>query len=113
VDDNVIDLPGAPYRAPSRFSKTGRHSGYSWGKHVEVSLNRLFLIFILALNLTSCAAPARFAWTKAGVSAYDTDSALAECRYQVGLSKVGPYQEPHVVNQCMMGKGFRYERVSR
>ena len=47
-------------------------------------------------------------WRKAGVSREDATTALSECKYQVGLSKVSQDQQREIIANCMQGKGYRW-----
>jgi hypothetical protein len=69
--------------------------------------HRLFAGFLLLVVLAGCAAP-RSAWRKEGVSSDATQTALSECRYQIGLSKIPADQQQSLLTQCMQGKGFRW-----
>lgn len=48
-------------------------------------------------------------WKKAGVSHDDSESALSECKYQVGLNKVAKSEQKELVKDCMQSKGFRWK----
>lgn len=47
-------------------------------------------------------------WRKAGITPYDANSALAKCRYDIGLAKVNQNEKAEMIQDCMMAQGFRY-----
>lgn len=48
------------------------------------------------------------AWRKESVSTDGTRSALAECKYQVGLNKIAEEKQNELISNCMEGKGYRW-----
>lgn len=60
-----------------------------------------------AAFVAGCASP-QPTWRKEGVAAEGARSALAECKYQVGLNKVPEDKQKDLINNCMEGKGFRW-----
>lgn len=62
---------------------------------------------LLAVLLIGACASTKAAWYKAGVSSDETKSALAECKYQVGLNKIGDEKAKDLIQDCMESKGFR------
>jgi len=65
-----------------------------------------FTSTIILLGVIGCDAPKQ--WNKAGVGRHDTDSALADCRYNVGKSNVASERERQLITDCMQGKGYRF-----
>jgi hypothetical protein len=67
-------------------------------------------VVVLAVSYTAfiagCASP-QPSWRKEGVAAEGARSALAECKYQVGLNKVAEDKQRELITNCMEGKGFR------
>lgn len=61
----------------------------------------------ILLTLAACASSPKPFWAKPNVSADDTYTELSECRYQVGLAKIGKSDREMMVAHCMRGKGFR------
>ncbi|THJ36229.1 hypothetical protein E8K88_02565 [Lampropedia aestuarii] len=61
----------------------------------------------IALLVSACSSP-QPTWRKASVTPDDTKSALAQCKYDVGLSKVAEAKEQELVRSCMESKGFRW-----
>lgn len=59
-----------------------------------------------AIAIVGCAGP-QPTWRKEGVAAEGARSALAECKYQVGLNKIPEDKQRVLINNCMEGKGFR------
>ena len=57
--------------------------------------------------IAGCAGP-QPSWRKEGVSADGTRSALAECKYQVGLNKIAEEKQKGLIANCMEGKGYRW-----
>lgn len=62
-------------------------------------------VVLITLVLTACASPT---WNKSGVSQYETQNQLSQCRYEMGLAKVDQKEREVLLNQCMKSKGFRY-----
>lgn len=58
-----------------------------------------------AAFVAGCAGPN---WRKEGIAAEGVRSAIAECRYQIGLNKVPEEKQKALINDCMEGKGFRW-----
>ena len=56
------------------------------------------------LGMSSCAAPA--GWHKEGVSEYDTENALAQCKYEKGKDHV---DDAEFVTNCMKRQGYRWK----
>jgi hypothetical protein len=66
-----------------------------------------FFALCVSLFLTGCASsPAT--WQQSGVSPYDMQSALSECKYQIGLKDVPSSKEKELVAYCMESKGYRW-----
>jgi len=68
-------------------------------------------VVVLAVSavafLAGCASP-QPSWRKEGIAADGARSALAECKYQVGLNKVAEDKQRELISNCMEGKGFRW-----
>tara|TARA_R110000787_G_scaffold98207_1_gene202123 strand:+ start:1214 stop:1441 length:228 start_codon:yes stop_codon:yes gene_type:complete len=69
----------------------------------------IYSTILSAALLTACATP-QPTWKKSGVTLDDTQTALAECRYQVKLNKIADSEQEHVIADCMESKGFRWRR---
>lgn len=65
-----------------------------------------FAVTSLALTLSSCASTP--SWHKSGVNAYDTQTALSDCRYTVGMNKVDKVEKEQLIRDCMQARGFRW-----
>ena len=61
------------------------------------------------VSIAGCASP-QLSWRKEGVAAEGARSALAECKYQVGLNKVAEDKQRDLISNCMEGKGFRWRQ---
>jgi hypothetical protein len=87
---------------------------YTEKKYQEfILLKKLSIVISLgALFLTGCAAPAKFDWTKEGVSKHDKETSLAECSYQIKLSKSSAADQAELLKLCMQGKGYRVRQVN-
>ena len=57
------------------------------------------------LVMSSCAATA--GWHKEGVSDYDRDNALAQCKYEKSKDHV---DDGDFVSNCMMRQGYRWQQ---
>jgi hypothetical protein len=66
----------------------------------------------IALTMSACATPARYAYVKEGISAHQQTDALSECQYQIKLNKTPAAEQPELLKLCMQGKGFRLKRVN-
>ena len=66
----------------------------------------------MALLLTACASPVRYAWVKEGASAHATESDLSKCNYQIKLQKAPALEQEELRALCMKGEGYRLKRVS-
>lgn len=67
---------------------------------------KLGILLIIAIFIQACSvAPA---WRKSDVNKHDTETALAACRYEVGLKQIPTSQRGQLVTDCMAAKGFRY-----
>lgn len=65
-------------------------------------------ITIAVVMLVAACATQRPSWHKSGVSPDDAQSALAQCKYDVGMNKVADQKEATLVQSCMESKGFRW-----
>ncbi len=76
-------------------------------------ISGLVLVVMIAAMIVGCSAKPHF-WYKEGVLPEDAHTALAECKYQVGLSGVSRDQQEGPVAECMQNKGFKLysERTS-
>jgi hypothetical protein len=70
-------------------------------------VNSILASMLVASFLAGCAAPPEKAWKKPGVSRHDSESAISECRYQLGVKKVAISEKNQLMKDCMQGKGFR------
>ncbi|MBA2780592.1 hypothetical protein [Billgrantia kenyensis] len=71
---------------------------------------RSALLCSVAILVSACAAPKQPYWYKEGVSAEDTRSAYAECRYEIGMSDKTQAEGQQLLNYCMERHGFRLRR---
>ncbi|MCL2076670.1 MAG: hypothetical protein FWH15_09615 [Betaproteobacteria bacterium] len=62
--------------------------------------------FFAAAFITGCFG-SQPTWRKEGVSAEDAHSALAKCKYEVGLNKIPKESQQELIENCMEGQGFR------
>lgn len=69
---------------------------------------RILLPVAAALLLGACVTPPQPTWNKSGVTADDAHSVLAQCQYDIGLSKVDAEKEKQLIGHCMEAKGFRW-----
>lgn len=58
----------------------------------------------LCLGMTSCATAA--GWHKPGISEYDTENALAQCKYEKSKEHV---EDAEFVTNCLKRQGFRWQ----
>lgn len=70
---------------------------------------KLVAVLAAAAVLSACAT-SQPAWHKRGVTQQDTESALAECHYKVAMNKIAEKQQGQLVEDCMRGQGFRWQR---
>jgi hypothetical protein len=75
-------------------------------------LQKICVVFGLALLLTACAAPPRYEYTKEGASDHEKINSISECQYQIRLNKTPPAEINELNHLCMQGKGFRIRRVN-
>jgi hypothetical protein len=73
--------------------------------------NIYFAILLIAGLLIACATPAKFDFVKEGATAFDAESTISECRFQIALNKFSPSAQAQMLLLCMQAKGFRYRRV--
>ncbi|MBD3895450.1 hypothetical protein IEI94_06250 [Halomonas sp. ML-15] len=71
------------------------------------SLLRSILLVAVALLVSACATPKPPTWQKEGVSAEETRTAYAECRYEIGMSDKTQAEGQQLLNYCMERHGFR------
>lgn len=64
---------------------------------------------VVVVALSGCVMPPQPSWVKSNVSPNDSETALAQCKYQVGMNKVDATTAPDLIKECMEGKGFRWE----
>lgn len=64
-------------------------------------------LWLAPLLLCACVMP-RQAWHKDGVNPHDTDTALAQCRYEIGVSPASAEREKPLLADCMQARGFRW-----
>lgn len=64
------------------------------------------LLALATFTMSGCSSTPR-EWYKEGIQPDDTQTALSECRYQVGLNKIPKGEQEELVKNCMEGKGFR------
>jgi hypothetical protein len=69
-------------------------------------VQKRWAVVALACVLAGCASPKN--WQKEEISYEGAKSALAECKYQIGLNKVPSGDREELVVHCMEGKGFRW-----
>ncbi|WNL39248.1 hypothetical protein RN347_01455 [Halomonas sp. PAMB 3264] len=64
----------------------------------------------LVIILSGCATPSKPHWYKEGVDKEITRSALAECRYEIGMRDLSAQKEQEMLRYCMERNGFRLRR---
>lgn len=69
--------------------------------------SRILFVVSVAAVIAGCAGP-QPSWRKEGVAADGARSALAECKYQVGLNKIAEEKQKELIANCMEGKGYRW-----
>ncbi|MGM0703340.1 MAG: hypothetical protein ACQEUG_13185 [Pseudomonadota bacterium] len=74
------------------------------------SLMRSTLLVAVALLVSACATPKPPSWQKEGVSAEETRTVYAECRYEIGMSDKTQAEKHQLLNYCMERHGFRLRR---
>lgn len=64
-------------------------------------------LWLAPLLLGACVMPQE-AWRKDGVNPHDTDTALAQCRYEIGMNPTSAERERQLLVDCMQARGFRW-----
>lgn len=75
-------------------------------------MQKISIVFGLAVLLSACAAPPRYDYVKEGASAHEKTNATSECQYQIRLNKTPQAEANDLTKLCMQGKGFRIKRVN-
>lgn len=75
-------------------------------------MQKISIVFSLAVLLSACAAPPLYDYVKEGASNHDKTNATSECKYQIRLNKMPPAEAFDLTKLCMQGKGFRIKRVN-
>jgi len=76
-----------------------------------VKMKKIIFVAAVALFLSACASPARYAWVKEGASDHQRTNDISECTYQVRLNKTPTAEQKELLSLCMQGKGYRVKRV--
>lgn len=69
---------------------------------------RISALIVTSLTLTLSGCASTPAWHKSGVNKYDTQTALSDCRYSVGMNKVDKNEKDQLIRDCMQARGFRW-----
>jgi hypothetical protein len=64
---------------------------------------KIFIFTVICISLIGCAS----GWYKQGVSKDETQTRLAQCKYNVGMNKVSQSEKEDLIYACMQGQGFR------
>lgn len=64
-------------------------------------------LWVSPLLLCACVMPQE-AWRKDGVNPHDTDTTLAQCRYEIGMNHASTEREKQLLADCMQARGFRW-----
>lgn len=75
-------------------------------------MQKMSIVFGLAVLLSACAAPPKYDYVKEGASVHERTNASSECQYQIRLNKTPAAEAGELIKLCMQGKGFRLKRVS-
>lgn len=73
---------------------------------------RLFAALLLAF-VAACATQPKMAFYKPGATAYDRENDSATCRAQAAAARVPIFSELAILNDCMVGKGWRMTPVDQ
>jgi hypothetical protein len=79
---------------------------------VKENMEKMSVVFGLAVLLSACAAPPRYDYVKVGATDHEKTSASSECQYQIRLNKTPSVDAAELTKLCMQGKGFRLKRVN-
>lgn len=70
-------------------------------------MSKLSALLILSLIITACSSVP--SWKKKGSNQEEAESALAMCQYQIGLAKIDVAVKEQMINNCMIGQGYRFK----
>lgn len=70
---------------------------------------KAFAAVLIALA-AGCAAQPKYVYYKPGATAFDRESDSAACRAQAAAARVPLFSELQILNDCMIGKGWRSVR---
>jgi uncharacterized lipoprotein YmbA len=68
---------------------------------------------LIALSLAACATAPKSVYYKPGTSAFDRESDAAACRAQAAAARVPLFSELSILNDCLLGKGYRLTPVDQ
>lgn len=74
-------------------------------------MRTLPIAFVAASVVLAGCAASKTQYFKQGANKHDTESAIAECQYQVRLNKTPKAEQSELMNLCMQGKGYRSRRA--
>ena len=64
-------------------------------------------LWLAPLMLCACVTP-QAAWRKDGINPHDTHTALAQCRYEIGMNHASAERKKQLLADCMQARGFRW-----
>lgn len=73
---------------------------------------RLLVVALIA-TLAACATQPKMAYYREGATAFDRESDSAACRAQAAAARVPLFSELSILNDCMIGKGWRMVPVDQ
>ena len=74
-------------------------------------MKKILIVLASTALLTACG-PTKYAFVKKGSDAQETQSAVAQCNYQIQLQKTPQTQQNNLRQLCMEGQGYRVKRVN-
>lgn len=68
---------------------------------------------LIMLILAACATSPKSVYYKPGTTAFDRESDAAACRAQAAAARVPMFSELAILNDCLVGKGYRLTPVDQ
>jgi PBP1b-binding outer membrane lipoprotein LpoB len=76
-------------------------------------MKKLILTTIaLSVFLTGCVSSSIYDFEKEGANSYEKTNTQSECSYQIKLNKTPKKEQAELLNLCMEGNGYRYNKVN-